>query len=281
MSPGIGTAVAALDPEARARTEEAEARLAAVRLRLLAGYEEWGRALEDCGDLWALSALRAPRLRAPLTAAPPSRAPIRAHPRGAARVRPARRVQRRGAPGAGRREGVRGEAPPESRARGVALLRRARGRGRQQPMAPYGARPRRTGGASPGPGPPRPDAPRRMPGVRPRNAASSRAGAWRGGHGPSSARACASSARPSADSSAVRSPSVSARQERGPEVREEVEGERRQLRRSRSLPSSGAGRPALARRATRRSRLPISAASSMRARSWASMRSARVRGSPC
>jgi hypothetical protein len=58
VSPGIGTAVAALDPEARARTEEAEARLAAVRLRLLAGYEEWGRALEDCGDLWALSALR-------------------------------------------------------------------------------------------------------------------------------------------------------------------------------------------------------------------------------
>jgi hypothetical protein len=55
-SPGIGTAVAALDPEARARTEEAEARLAAVRLRLLAGYEEWGRALEECGDLCPLSA---------------------------------------------------------------------------------------------------------------------------------------------------------------------------------------------------------------------------------
>jgi hypothetical protein len=58
-SPGVGLALAALDPEARARTEEAEARLAAVRLRLLAGYEEWTRALEDCGDLWALSGLRA------------------------------------------------------------------------------------------------------------------------------------------------------------------------------------------------------------------------------
>jgi hypothetical protein len=53
--PGVGS----LDPEARARTEEAEARLAAVRLRLLAGYEEWRSALEDCADLWALFRLRA------------------------------------------------------------------------------------------------------------------------------------------------------------------------------------------------------------------------------
>lgn len=59
VAPGMDEALAALDPEARARTEEAEARLAAVRLRLLAGYEEWSRALEDCGDLWALSGLRA------------------------------------------------------------------------------------------------------------------------------------------------------------------------------------------------------------------------------
>ena len=58
-SPGVGMALAAQDPEARARTEEAEVRLAAVRLKLLADYEEWTRALEDCGDLWALSGLRA------------------------------------------------------------------------------------------------------------------------------------------------------------------------------------------------------------------------------
>src|SRR5215510_4855572 len=58
-SQGTGTALAGLDPEARARTEEAEARLAAVRLRLLAGYEEWSRALEACADLWAVAGLRA------------------------------------------------------------------------------------------------------------------------------------------------------------------------------------------------------------------------------
>src|SRR5258705_14023726 len=56
---GAGTAVTALEPEARARIEEAEARLAAARLRLLAGYEEWERALEACADLWAVSGLRA------------------------------------------------------------------------------------------------------------------------------------------------------------------------------------------------------------------------------
>jgi hypothetical protein len=56
---GAGTAVAALEPEARARIEEAEARLAAARLRLLAEYEEWERALEACADLWAVSGLRA------------------------------------------------------------------------------------------------------------------------------------------------------------------------------------------------------------------------------
>lgn len=54
-----GAAVTALDPEARARIEEAEARLAAARLRLLAGYEEWERAQEACADLWAVSGLRA------------------------------------------------------------------------------------------------------------------------------------------------------------------------------------------------------------------------------
>jgi hypothetical protein len=56
---GAGPAVTALDPEGRARIEEAEARLAAVRLRLLAEYEEWQRTLEACADLWAVSSLRA------------------------------------------------------------------------------------------------------------------------------------------------------------------------------------------------------------------------------
>ena len=59
VSPDSGTALAELDPEARARTEEAEARLAAARLRLLAGYEEWSCALEACADLWAVAGLRA------------------------------------------------------------------------------------------------------------------------------------------------------------------------------------------------------------------------------
>src|SRR5262245_49535501 len=59
VSQGTGTGLAGLDPEARARTEEAEARLAAARLRLLAGYEEWSRALEACADLWAVAGLRA------------------------------------------------------------------------------------------------------------------------------------------------------------------------------------------------------------------------------
>jgi hypothetical protein len=58
-SPGTSIALAGLDPEARARTEEAEARLAAARLRLLAGYDEWSRALDACADLWALAGLRA------------------------------------------------------------------------------------------------------------------------------------------------------------------------------------------------------------------------------
>lgn len=56
---GAGVAVTALDPESRLRVEEAEARLAAARLRLLAEYEEWQRAQEACADLWAVSGLRA------------------------------------------------------------------------------------------------------------------------------------------------------------------------------------------------------------------------------
>lgn len=68
VGPGMDEALAGLDPETRARTEEAEARLAAVRLRLLAGYEEWSRALDDCGDLWALCGLRAAASAAPASA---------------------------------------------------------------------------------------------------------------------------------------------------------------------------------------------------------------------
>jgi len=55
---GASTAVAMMDPEARARVEEAEARLSAARGRLLAEYEEWERAQEACADLWAVSGLR-------------------------------------------------------------------------------------------------------------------------------------------------------------------------------------------------------------------------------
>ena len=55
---GADTAMTALDPESRARIEEAEARLSAARLRLLAGYEEWERAQEACADLWAVTGLR-------------------------------------------------------------------------------------------------------------------------------------------------------------------------------------------------------------------------------
>lgn len=58
-APDDATALGELDPETRARTEEAEARLAAARLRLLAGYEEWSRALDACADLWAVAGLRA------------------------------------------------------------------------------------------------------------------------------------------------------------------------------------------------------------------------------
>lgn len=56
---GAGIAVTVLDAESRIRLEEAEARLAAARLRLLADYDEWERAQESCADLWAVSGLRA------------------------------------------------------------------------------------------------------------------------------------------------------------------------------------------------------------------------------
>jgi hypothetical protein len=56
---GAGIAVTALDPESRLRLEEAEARLAEARLRLLADYDEWERAQDACADLWAVFGLRA------------------------------------------------------------------------------------------------------------------------------------------------------------------------------------------------------------------------------
>jgi hypothetical protein len=74
VAPGMDEALDSLDPEARARTEEAEARLAAARLRLLAGYEEWCRALDDCGDLWALYGLRAAAAGSAPSGAPDRRA---------------------------------------------------------------------------------------------------------------------------------------------------------------------------------------------------------------
>jgi hypothetical protein len=56
---GAGIAATALDPESRLRLEEAEARLAEARLRLLADYDEWERAQDACADLWAVLGLRA------------------------------------------------------------------------------------------------------------------------------------------------------------------------------------------------------------------------------
>ncbi len=46
------------DPDLRARIDEAEARLSALRLRLLEDYEEWRLAMEACEGLWALWRLR-------------------------------------------------------------------------------------------------------------------------------------------------------------------------------------------------------------------------------
>lgn len=43
-------------PALRARLDEAEAQLAAVRAGLLEGYGRWRRALEDVENLWALAA---------------------------------------------------------------------------------------------------------------------------------------------------------------------------------------------------------------------------------
>lgn len=47
-----------LEPDLKARIERSEERLTGIRAALLDGYAEWGRALEECEDLWALAGLR-------------------------------------------------------------------------------------------------------------------------------------------------------------------------------------------------------------------------------
>ena len=48
----------AVSPALKARLEEADAQLAAVRASMLEGYGRWQRALEDVENLWALAAWR-------------------------------------------------------------------------------------------------------------------------------------------------------------------------------------------------------------------------------
>ena len=48
----------ALSPTLRARLDDVDGRLAAVRAALLEGYGEWRRALDDAENLWALAAWR-------------------------------------------------------------------------------------------------------------------------------------------------------------------------------------------------------------------------------
>src|SRR5947199_232760 len=50
--------VSAALPTVRARLDEAELSLAAVRAALIEGYGRWRRALEDVENLWALAAWR-------------------------------------------------------------------------------------------------------------------------------------------------------------------------------------------------------------------------------
>ena len=48
----------AVSPVLKARLDEADAQLAAVRASMLEGYGRWRRALEDVENLWALAAWR-------------------------------------------------------------------------------------------------------------------------------------------------------------------------------------------------------------------------------
>jgi hypothetical protein len=50
--------IRAANPTLKARLDDTEARLAAVRESLLDGYGRWRRALEDLENLWALGAWR-------------------------------------------------------------------------------------------------------------------------------------------------------------------------------------------------------------------------------
>ena len=56
---GSLTAASAGHPTLRARLDETEARLAAVRSTLIEAYGDWGRGLEDLENLWALAAWKA------------------------------------------------------------------------------------------------------------------------------------------------------------------------------------------------------------------------------
>jgi hypothetical protein len=49
---------AARHPTLKARLEETEAQMAAIRAGLIDGYGRWRRALEDVENLWALAAWR-------------------------------------------------------------------------------------------------------------------------------------------------------------------------------------------------------------------------------
>lgn len=50
--------VPGLKPDLKARIERSEERLTGIPAALLEGYAEWGRALGECEDLWALAGLR-------------------------------------------------------------------------------------------------------------------------------------------------------------------------------------------------------------------------------
>jgi hypothetical protein len=50
--------IRATNPTLKARLDDADAKLAAVRESLLDGYGRWRRALEDLENLWALGAWR-------------------------------------------------------------------------------------------------------------------------------------------------------------------------------------------------------------------------------
>ncbi len=53
---GSLTAATAEHPSLRARIDEADARLCALRASMLEAYGAWGRTLEDVENLWALAA---------------------------------------------------------------------------------------------------------------------------------------------------------------------------------------------------------------------------------